>query len=106
MGGNLFLEVIPIVKNSFKIFFTKHNLLSFKFSTKVWEKGMLVNTLTFIHLKFLLFRIRFAVTTPRLFQPEMINAHADILRDKINVYSRHKQSFGRFYALSGRFFMV
>ena len=30
----------------------------------------------------------------------------DILRDKINVYSRHKQSFGRFYALSGCFFMV
>lgn len=26
-----------------------------------------------------------------------------IQRYKINLYSRHKQSFGRFYALSGRF---
>lgn len=30
----------------------------------------------------------------------------NIQRYKINVYSRHKQSFGRFYALSGLFFMV
>ena len=29
---------------SFKIFFAKHNLSSFKFSTKVWERAMLVNT--------------------------------------------------------------
>ncbi|WP_329772431.1 hypothetical protein, partial [Bacteroides fragilis] len=29
---------------SFKIFFAKHNLSSFKFSTKVWERNMLVNT--------------------------------------------------------------
>ena len=29
---------------SFKIFFAKHNLSSFKFSTKVWERDMLVNT--------------------------------------------------------------
>ena len=29
---------------SFKIFFAKHNLSSFKFSTKVWERTMLVNT--------------------------------------------------------------
>ena len=29
---------------SFKVFFAKHNLSSFKFSTKVWEKAMLVNT--------------------------------------------------------------
>jgi len=40
------------------------------------------------------------------FQPEMINATCQYTEDKINVYSRHKQSFGRFYALSGRFFMV
>ena len=26
------------------IFFAKHNLLSFKFSMKVWERAMLVNT--------------------------------------------------------------
>ena len=29
---------------SFKIFFAKHNLSSFKFSTKVCERDMLVNT--------------------------------------------------------------
>ncbi|WP_304251926.1 hypothetical protein, partial [Phocaeicola plebeius] len=29
---------------SFKIFFAKHNLSSFKFSTKVWERNMIVNT--------------------------------------------------------------
>ncbi|WP_204405225.1 hypothetical protein, partial [Bacteroides caecigallinarum] len=28
----------------FKIFFAKHNLSSFKFSTKVWEREILVNT--------------------------------------------------------------
>ena len=36
----------------------------------------------------------------------MINATCRYTEYKINVYSRHKQSFGRFYALSGRFFMV
>ncbi len=36
----------------------------------------------------------------------MINVTYQYTEYKINVYSRHKQSFGRFYALSGRFFIV
>lgn len=44
--GNSFGLTLGLVEEpqSFKVFFAKHNLSSFKFSTKVWERIMLVNT--------------------------------------------------------------
>ena len=46
VDGNSFGFAFGLVEEpqSFKIFFAKHNLSSFKFSTKVWERAMLVNT--------------------------------------------------------------
>ena len=41
--GSLPLSLVE-EPQSFKVFFAKHDLSSFKFSTKVWERTMLVNT--------------------------------------------------------------
>lgn len=46
VDGNSFGFAFNLVEESqsFIVFCAKHNLLSFKFSTKVWERAMLVNT--------------------------------------------------------------
>ena len=46
VDGNSFGFALGLVEEpqSFKIFFAKHNLSNFKFSTKVWERAMLINT--------------------------------------------------------------
>lgn len=44
VDGNSFEFGLVEESQSFKIFFAKHTLSNFKFSTKAWEKAMLVNT--------------------------------------------------------------
>ena len=46
VDGNSFGFALGLVEEPqpFKIFFAKHNLSNFKFSTKVWKRAILVNT--------------------------------------------------------------